>query len=258
MLLGGEEANHLRFFLPSSHPPLNLSSTLAPTIGHPPYSPSINVQKSLLKQHIGAQDVRVVPSVVAAFDAAVVFIVAAVPTFGENTENIDDSRDDEGDEVDVELLEGDVILCSAADSDERNDELRSSHISLDPATISRSFLTSSTHEQMIRASTPVIGAFTLRDWQTHGLIPTFLTPVCPQTHGTMATASTPSLESLMHYTDRRIGEHLTYMKSMLANHEAAIVQKMEANNKTIVHKIESAMAMNKEACSGELNVEFEQ
>ncbi|GMN44757.1 hypothetical protein TIFTF001_013957 [Ficus carica] len=50
--------------------------------------PSINVQKSLLKQHIGARDVGVVPSVVAAFDATAVFVAvanhvaAAVPTSG--------------------------------------------------------------------------------------------------------------------------------------------------------------------------------
>ncbi|GMN51327.1 hypothetical protein TIFTF001_020480 [Ficus carica] len=45
---------------------------------------------------------------------------------------------------------------------------------------------------------------------------------------------------------------------MLTNHEATIVQKMEANNKVIMHKIESAVAMNKEACCGRVNVEFEQ
>ncbi|GMN60428.1 hypothetical protein TIFTF001_029529 [Ficus carica] len=87
--------------------------------------------------------------------------------------------------------------------------------SLDPATASRSFPARPTHEQ-IQASTP-------RDWQTHGLIPTFSTPVGPQTHGAIPTASTPNLELFMHYIDRRIGEHQTYMKSMLANHEAAIV-----------------------------------
>ena len=49
------------------------------------------------------------------------------------------------------------------------------------------------------------------------------------------------------------------MKSILANHEVAIVQKMEANNKAIMNKIiiKSAMTMNKEACSGGMNVEFE-
>ena len=66
----------------------------------------------------------------------------------------------------------------------------------------------------------------------------------------MPTASTPTLESLMHYIDRRIGEHETHIKSMLANHEAAMMQKMEEinkameeNNKTIMEKIEAAMAM---------------
>ncbi|GMN47801.1 hypothetical protein TIFTF001_016973 [Ficus carica] len=126
----------------------------------------------------------------------------------------------------AKLLKGDVILCTAADSDKRNDELRSSHISrdlaifssptsLDPATASRSFPAIPTHEQ--------IQASTLRDGQTHGPTLTFSTPVGPQTHGTMPTASTTSLESLMHHIDHRIGEHETYMKSMLANHEAAIV-----------------------------------
>ncbi|GMN51340.1 hypothetical protein TIFTF001_020493 [Ficus carica] len=162
----------------------------------------------------------------------------------------------------MKLLEGDVILCSAADSDERSDELRSSHISRDPATILRSFPASSAHEQMIGAFTPMV-------WQRQHPMPTsptsldpatalrFLTPVGPQIHGAMPTTSTPNLESLMHYIDRRIGEHETYMKSMLANHEVAIVQKLEANNKAIMKKIESAMAMNKEACSGGVNVEFE-
>ncbi|GMN60736.1 hypothetical protein TIFTF001_029832 [Ficus carica] len=65
----------------------------------------------------------------------------------------------------MKLLEGDVILCSATDSDERNDELRSSHISLDPTIISRSFLASSAYEQMFRASTPVV-------WQRQHLMPT--------------------------------------------------------------------------------------
>ena len=46
----------------------------------------------------------------------------------------------------MKLLEGDVILCSAADSDKRNDELRSSHISRDPATVWSSFPASSAHE----------------------------------------------------------------------------------------------------------------
>ncbi|GMN59698.1 hypothetical protein TIFTF001_028786 [Ficus carica] len=156
----------------------------------------------------------------------------------------------------TKLLEGDVILCSAADSDKRNDELRSSHISHDLATISRSFPVTlrsfparPTHEQ-IRASI-------LKDGQTHGPTPTFSTPVGSQTHGVMPTASTPSLESLMHYIDCRIGKHETYMKSMLSYHDAVIVQKMEANNKTIMKRIESTMAMNKEACSGGVNVEFE-
>ncbi|GMN48343.1 hypothetical protein TIFTF001_017522 [Ficus carica] len=190
----------------------------------------------------------------------------------------------------TKLLEGDFILYSAADSDKRNNELRSSHISLDPATISRSFLASSAHEQMIRASTLVvwqrqhpmpisptsldpvtasrsfparptheqIQASTPRDGKTHGPTPTFSTPVGPQKHGAMPTASTPSLESLMHYIDRRIGEHETYMKSMLANHEVSIVQKMKENNKAIMKNIELAMAMNKKACSGRVNVKFEQ
>ena len=81
----------------------------------------------------------------------------------------------------------------------------------------------------------------------HSPMPTFSTPVGPQTYGAMATVFTPSLESLMYYIDRRIGEHQTYMKSILANHEAAIIQKMEANNKAIMHK---------EACSSGVNVEF--
>ncbi|GMN63144.1 hypothetical protein TIFTF001_032230 [Ficus carica] len=46
---------------------------------HPPYSQSINVQKSSLKQHIRARDIRVIPSAVAAFDATAVFVAAAVP-----------------------------------------------------------------------------------------------------------------------------------------------------------------------------------
>ncbi|GMN53204.1 hypothetical protein TIFTF001_022337 [Ficus carica] len=157
----------------------------------------------------------------------------------------------------TKLLEGDVILCSTADTDERNDKLRSSHIFRDPTTISRSFPASSAHEQMIRSSTPVvwqrqhpmptshttldpatasrsfpaisthehIRASTPKDGQTHGPTPTFSTPVGPQTHSAMPTASTPSLESLMHYIDCRIGEHETYMKSMLANHEAAILSR---------------------------------
>ncbi|GMN58015.1 hypothetical protein TIFTF001_027111 [Ficus carica] len=112
--------------------------------------------------------------------------------------------------------------------------------SLNPVTASRFFPARSTHEQ-IRASTP-------REWQTYGLTPTFSIPVGPQTHGA-PTASTTSLELLMHYIDHRIGEHQTYIKSILANNEAAIVQKMEANIKAIMHKIESAMAINKEACS---------
>ncbi|GMN20142.1 hypothetical protein TIFTF001_050005 [Ficus carica] len=188
----------------------------------------------------------------------------------------------------AKFIEGDVILCSAVDFDERNDELRSSHISRDPAKISRSFPASSAHEQIIRSFTPMvcqrqhpmptsptsldpaiasrsfpaipthehIRASTPRDGQTHGPMPTFSTPVGPQMHGAMPTASTPSLDSLMHYINRRIGEHETYMKSMFANHEAAIVQKMEENNKAIMKKIESAMTMNKEACSGGMNVEF--
>ena len=60
-------------------------------------------------------------------------------------ERREDCRNDVVDGL-TKLLEGDVILCSAADSDERNDELRSSHISLDPATISRSFSASSAYE----------------------------------------------------------------------------------------------------------------
>ena len=36
------------------------------------------------------------------------------------------------------------------------------------------------------------------------------------------------------------------------------MQKMEANNKAIMYKIESVMAMNKKECSGGVNVEFEQ
>ena len=56
----------------------------------------------------------------------------------------------------VKLLEGDGILYSASDSNERNDELRSSHISLDPATHWRSFPASLAYEQMIRSSTPMV------------------------------------------------------------------------------------------------------
>ncbi|GMN73895.1 hypothetical protein TIFTF001_052265 [Ficus carica] len=107
----------------------------------------------------------------------------------------------------TKLLEGDVILCSAADSDEINAEIRSSHVSRDPTMHSRSVPASSAHEQMIRSSTPVvchqqrpmptsptslepatasrsfpailtheqIRASTPRDWQTHGPMPTFST-----------------------------------------------------------------------------------
>ncbi|GMN58019.1 hypothetical protein TIFTF001_027110 [Ficus carica] len=56
----------------------------------------------------------------------------------------------------TKLLEGDVIMCSVVDSDERNDELRSSHISLDPAIISRSFPASLANVQMIKAFTLVV------------------------------------------------------------------------------------------------------
>ncbi|GMN51857.1 hypothetical protein TIFTF001_021018 [Ficus carica] len=49
--------------------------------GHSPYSPSINIQKSPLKQHIRARDVRVVAFAVTAFDVTVAgHVVAAVPT----------------------------------------------------------------------------------------------------------------------------------------------------------------------------------
>ncbi|GMN46276.1 hypothetical protein TIFTF001_015460 [Ficus carica] len=72
------------------------------------------------------------------------------------------------------LLEGNVIPCSTADSDERNDELRSSHISRDPVTISRSFPASSAHEQMIRASTLVV-------WQRQHPMPTSPTSLDPAT-----------------------------------------------------------------------------
>ena len=197
----------------------------------------------------------------------------------------------------TKLLEGDVILCSVADCDQRYNELRSSHITRDPAMHSRSFPVSSAHEQMIRSSTPVvyhrqhpmptsptfldpatastsfptiptmfepIRASPPRDEQTHGPTPTFSTHFGPQTDDAMPTASTPTLESLMHYIDRRIGEHETHIKSMLANHEAAMMQKMEEinkameeNNKTIMEKIEAAMAMHKEPRSGGVNVEFE-
>ena len=189
----------------------------------------------------------------------------------------------------TKLLEGDVILCSAADSDEINAEIRSSHVSRDPAMHSRSVPASSAHEQMIRSSTPVvchqqhpmptsptylepatasrsfpaipthehIRASTPRDGQTHGPMPTFSTDFGPQTDGAMPTSTNPILESLMYYIDRRIGEHETYMKSMLANHEAAMMQKMEENSKAIMKKIESVVAMNKEGCSGGVNVEFE-
>ncbi|GMN60963.1 hypothetical protein TIFTF001_030061 [Ficus carica] len=151
----------------------------------------------------------------------------------------------------AKLLEEDVILCSAADSNERNDELRSSHIHLDLATISslEVFPTSLTYKQ--------IGTSTPKDWQTHSPMPTFSTPVGPLMHGVMPTASTPILESFMHYIDHRIGEHQTYMKSKLVNHKVVIVQKIEANNKAIMQKIESVMTMNKEACSGGVDVEFE-
>ena len=46
-------------------------------------------------------------------------------------ERCEDYNDDVIDGL-TKLLEGDIILCSAPDFDERNDELRSSHISLDP------------------------------------------------------------------------------------------------------------------------------
>ncbi|GMN31830.1 hypothetical protein TIFTF001_049722 [Ficus carica] len=197
----------------------------------------------------------------------------------------------------TKLLEGDVILCSVADCDQRYNELRSSHITRDPAMHSRSFPVSSAHEQMIRSSTPVvyhrqhpmptsptfldpatastsfptiptmfepIRASPPRDEQTHGPTPTFSTHFGPQTDDAMPTASTPTLESLMHYIDRRMGEHETHIKSMLANHEAAMMQKMEEinkameeNNKTIMEKIEAAMAMHKEPRTGGVNVEFE-
>ena len=74
----------------------------------------------------------------------------------------------------AKLLERDVILCSDADSDERNDKLRSSHISLDPAIIPRPFPASSAHEQIIRASTPVV-------WQRQHSIPTSPTSLDPAT-----------------------------------------------------------------------------
>ena len=70
-------------------------------------------------------------------------------------ERLEDCSDDVIDGL-TKLLEGDVILYSAVDSDETNDELRSSHIPFDPATISRSFIGSLTHEQMFGASTPVV------------------------------------------------------------------------------------------------------
>ena len=91
----------------------------------------------------------------------------------------------------------------------------------DPTTASRSFPAILTHEY-IRASTP-------RDGQTHGPTPTFSTHFGPQTHGAMPTASTPTLESFMHYIDHRIGKHETCIKSMFANYEAAMMQKMEEN-----------------------------
>ncbi|GMN48454.1 hypothetical protein TIFTF001_017625 [Ficus carica] len=62
-------------------------------------------------------------------------------------------REDCSDDVidgQTKLLDGDVILCSVADCDQKYNELRSSHITRDPATHSRSFPTSSAHEQMIR------------------------------------------------------------------------------------------------------------
>lgn len=188
----------------------------------------------------------------------------------------------------TKLLEGDVILCSAADPEERNDEIRSSHVSRDPAMHSRSFPASSAHEQMIRSFSPVayqqhpmptsptslepatasrsfpaiptheqIGASTPREVQTYGPMPTFSTHFGPQTHSAIPASTIPTLESLMHYIDRRIGEHESYMKSMLANHEAVMMQKMEENSMAIMKKIESALAMNKDACSGGVNVEFE-
>ncbi|GMN51425.1 hypothetical protein TIFTF001_020579 [Ficus carica] len=95
---GGHEERTAKYFLEEKkpaifvsssqvpHPPPNPSSTPTPTAGQSPYSPSINVQKSLLKQHVGARDVGVVPSAIASFDVVAVFIVtaghvaAAVPT----------------------------------------------------------------------------------------------------------------------------------------------------------------------------------
>ncbi|GMN46159.1 hypothetical protein TIFTF001_015343 [Ficus carica] len=125
---------------------------------------------------------------------------------------------------------------------QRQHPMPKSPTSFDPATALRSVPARPTHDH--------IQASTLRDWQTHGSMPTFSIPIGPQTHGVMPIASTPNLESLMHYIDCRIGKHETYMKSILANHEATIVQKMEAKNMAIMKKIESAMTMNKEACSG--------
>ncbi|GMN67471.1 hypothetical protein TIFTF001_036535 [Ficus carica] len=156
-------------------------------------------------------------------------------------ERLEDCSDDVVDGL-AKLLEGDVILCSVADSYERNDELRSSQISLDPTTILRSFSASLTHEQMIRASTPV--------------------PLGPSQPVRPISRLEPLPPGLVNaWPDADIlnpREHQTYMKSMLANHEAVIVQKMEANNKAIMQKIESAMAMNKEACNAGVDVEFEQ
>ncbi|GMN47876.1 hypothetical protein TIFTF001_017055, partial [Ficus carica] len=103
MFLGGEKASHLHFFLPSFHPPPNPSSTPVPIAGHPSYSSSINAQKSLLKQYIGARDVGVMPF---AFDAAAIFVTAdghvtaAIPTSKVRIKIIEDSREDEGDEED--------------------------------------------------------------------------------------------------------------------------------------------------------------
>ncbi|GMN35132.1 hypothetical protein TIFTF001_042173 [Ficus carica] len=76
---------------------------------YPPYSSSINVQKSLLKQHIGARDVGVVPFVVAVFDAADVFVTAAnhvaaaVPTSGETNLSKKNSSDEEVDKEDHDV-----------------------------------------------------------------------------------------------------------------------------------------------------------
>ncbi|GMN45079.1 hypothetical protein TIFTF001_014264 [Ficus carica] len=98
----------------------------------------------------------------------------------------------------TKLLEGDVILCSVADSNERNDELRSSHISLNSATISRSFpepiKVLKKQEKMIRAFTPVV-------WQRQHPMPTSPTSLDPAT-ASRSFPARPTHEQIGAFTPR--------------------------------------------------------